>query len=275
MVNYGRWIDKLGGIIVNNRASQWARRIDRAALRLHYAYENVNYDCRFNGELRVLRCIAPYVGRGVVFDVGANKGEWSKLALDALPDAQVHAFEIVPSTYEILYDCFRGTPNITVNNLGLADITGIIDVYFSEIANELSSCVEGFVESYHGIIPRREKVPVTTGDEYCEKQGIETIGMLKIDVEGYEKNVLQGFQSMLNGGRIQVIQFEYGYANVATRFLLKDFYELFEASSMLVGKVYPEGVEFRPYSYWHEDFLGPNYLAVHKSCSQIIEAMKC
>jgi hypothetical protein len=39
---------------------------------------------------------------------------------------------------------------------------------------------------------------------------------------------------------------------------------------MRIGKVYPTYVEFREYDVGHEDFLGPNYLAVHASMTSLL-----
>ena len=42
-----------------------------------------------------------------------------------------------------------------------------------------------------------------------------------------------------------------------THFLLYDFYEFFETRGYVVGKIYPNYVDFRAYDLNDEDFLGP------------------
>jgi hypothetical protein len=54
---------------------------------------------------------------------------------------------------------------------------------------------------------------------------------------------------------------------------LKDFYEFLEAYGYLIGKLYPYGVHFKNYSYDDEDFKGPNFIAVHESCDELIELL--
>ena len=49
--------------------------------------------------------------------------------------------------------------------------------------------------------------------------------------------------------------------SILTRFLLKDFHELFAEHGYVVGKIYPDHVDIRDYDLGDEDFLGPNYLA--------------
>jgi hypothetical protein len=99
------------------------------------------------------------------------------------------------------------------------------------------------------------------------------VDYLKIDVEGHEPDVLAGCEKLLREGRIRAIQFEYGRVNIETRFLLLDFYDLLCGYDMVIGKIYPFSVDFREYAYVHEDFLGPNYLAVHKSQQSLLQAL--
>jgi hypothetical protein len=37
--------------------------------------------------------------------------------------------------------------------------------------------------------------------------------------------------------------------------------------------VYPKNIEFRKYQYKHEDFLGPNFVAVHESEKELINVL--
>jgi hypothetical protein len=42
----------------------------------------------------------------------------------------------------------------------------------------------------------------------------------------------------------------------------------------VLGKITPEGVKFKDYILFDEDFQGPDYLAVHKSRQDIIDKVK-
>jgi len=53
------------------------------------------------------------------------------------------------------------------------------------------------------------QVPVTTLDRFAASRGIERIGLLKIDVEGFEPEVLRGTSGLLRAGAIDLILFEY------------------------------------------------------------------
>ena len=264
---------KLYKFLCHHRRNPWVQRLDRRLLSAHEAIENRNYAFAENGESRVLSVVMRAQAVETIFDVGANVGEWSELAAAAAPRAKLHSFEPVPATYEHLRQRCGAHPNATLNNMGLSDAPGELTIYHSPDANALATCVAGFVESYHGIRPQPQKVAVTSGDLYCAERGIESIDLLKIDVEGYESNVLRGFARMLAEGRIRAVQFEYGYINIATGFLLKDFYGLLKPLGMVIGKVYPTYVDFREYRFEHEDFIGPNFVAVHASQQPLIRAL--
>ncbi|HST02681.1 MAG TPA: FkbM family methyltransferase [Usitatibacter sp.] len=255
-----------------HRHARLIQRLDRIAVRFHEAFENLDYDFHSNGEGRVLALLAGRAPR-VVLDVGANRGDWSRMAEGLLPQAVIHAFEIVPDTFRTLSQNVAGKPRIVPHPLGLADTEGDIEVFFAEGRSEIATCVTGVSESIHGYSPPRVPARVTTGDLFCEREGIERIDFLKLDVEGFEPNVLRGFARMLQGGHICAMQFEYGYGNVVSRFLLRDYYELLAPLGMRIGKIYPRSVEFRDYDLRREDFLGPNFLAVHASQDELIRAL--
>ena len=121
---------------------------------------------------------------------------------------------------------------------------------------------------------REVSCEVRSGDEYLREQAIERIDFLKLDVEGAERLVLQGFAQTLEAGRIDVIQFEYGKVAILTHFLLKDFYDVLEGKGYAVGKLFPDHVDFRAYKLEDEDFLGPNYVAVRRERADIIAALQ-
>lgn len=108
------------------------------------------------------------------------------------------------------------------------------------------------------------KAKVVRGDNYALENDVQTIDLLKIDVEGMEKSVLHGFGEMFQKKRIQLVQFEYNTTNIASKFLLRDAYQFFSEVGYCVGKLYPNYVEFREYHYRHEDFCGLNMIAVLK-----------
>lgn len=259
--------------LARNRKNPLATKFNKYLMRFHQGYENLNYDFDSNGEAFVLQTLQARAGIKTILDVGANQGDWSQIAARTFPQAAIHSFEIVSSTYQKLAENCRSCPNVTTHNVGMSDQNGTTTVYFSQAQSVLATCVPGFTQSFHNYEPKTEVAKVTTGDSFCAENQLTSVDFLKMDVEGFEPNVLRGFAGMLKSGRIKIIQFEYGYINAATKFLLKDFYDVLTPFGMKIGKIYPNYVDFRDYNFRDENFYGPNYLAVHESLIPVIQAL--
>jgi FkbM family methyltransferase len=269
---YVRLRAALTPFLSRHRHALAVRLLVTAAGQIQEMARNMNFDLERNGELSVLqqfRTPPPWV----VFDVGANVGDWSERAATLFPAAHIHAFEIVPDTARVLAERLRdiGGERVTVNALGLSDAPGQVTVAYSPGFSEGSSAA--LVQAAEDV--RLIECPVSTGDAYCAEHGVERIDLLKVDVEGLEKQVLAGFAGMLSRGAVRAVQFEYGRINASVRFLLGDFYDLFGGYGFEVGKIYPDGVEFKAFDPLHdENFTGPNFLAVQSSETDLIARLR-
>lgn len=266
--------NKIFKYLPRHRNSRLLRRLDQICVRYHQAFENLDYDFSQNGENFVLATLSRHTELKTIFDVGANTGEWAALAASIAPDARIYSFEIVPETFRQLKKNTIGFGNVSAFGLGLSDTPGKIPVFYSPNRNANATCVEGVTELFHKHNPDAVEAEVTTGDSFCIKHGIDEIDFLKMDVEGFEPRVLRGLENLLQAGRVKVIQFEYGYVNIVVKFLLKDYYDLLERYNMQIGKIFPNYVDFKDYELQDEDFFGPNYLAVHSSCSDLIRTLQ-
>jgi FkbM family methyltransferase len=241
-----------------------AARVARGYLR---AYENSgSYQFEFDGERRVLEILGTAEHR-VIFDVGANVGDWSMLCARLMPSAEIHAFEVVPSTASILADRLRFAPRVRVNRFGLSDTNGEARVQVPDV--HAHATLIGADEAWDS-----QLCTVRRGDDYARSLNVGHIDVLKIDTEGADHLVLAGFAGLLKSGDVDVIQFEYGPWAARTRFLLADFHALLESVGFSVGKIYPSCVEFRSYQVEHEDFAGLNFLAVHERLSETIDRLR-
>ena len=116
-------------------------------------------------------------------------------------------------------------------------------------------------------------IDLVKGDSFLTDAKIEYVDFLKLDMEGAEYDAIVGFEESLKSGKIRAIQFEYGYINIVTKKLLLDFYNFFEEYGYIVGKIFPKTVEFRKYNHKHEDFIGPNFIAVKKDDQELIDLL--
>lgn len=234
-------------------------------------FENVNFNPESNGEWRVLRLLADMQPQ-CAFDVGAHTGDWSRALARLYPQCRIHAFEIVPSTYNQLLKSISGWPTISANNYGLSDQPGEVEIYYSdtEMSTATAHPISG-MKQHDEFYSKHLPGIVKTASDYITEQQIKVIDFVKIDVEGMDFQVLKGFGDQLN--RVRVIQFEYGIFNIASRALLYDFYRYLDAGGFVLGKIYPRFVEFFEYHFDRENFLGNNYLAVRRDETELLKSL--
>lgn len=243
------------------------------------AWKNRQYDIEPSGEAALLTRLRQFAPTDVL-DVGANEGDWALAACRELPATTVHAFEIVEATAGTLDEAVRPfLPRVVVNRFGLGAEARDITMYFSAASPTTASSLRdviGIAAAEQGL---RDVVEVRgtlrRGDDYLRERGITRVGLLKIDVEGAEMDVLSGFEAAFAAGAIDLVQFEYGRGNLTTRIFLADFYRFFEDRDFTLGKLYPEGVAFKPYDLDDEDFTGPNYVACRRDLVDVIAALTC
>lgn len=131
----------------------------------------------------------------VAIDVGAHVGFWTVDMCDKFD--QVIAFEPHPETYECLCLNTADWPNLTLTNAAVGAERG-----WCEITGDPGKRGEVNTGSYY-VDPNAEagKIPVMPLDELK----LEVCDFLKIDVEGYEYQVLQGAETLIRKRRPVVI----------------------------------------------------------------------
>jgi FkbM family methyltransferase len=219
-------------------------------------FGNASYKPARNGERWILSALRNEDIRTVI-DVGANVGAWSLTVAELLPEAIIYALEVIPETASALEARVGQQERVKCFNLGLAAHTGTLPLRYHPAASTHAT----FTDYPHRWSGEQIECAVMRGDDFLVRESIRGVDFLKLDVEGAEHLVLQGLESALRDQRVRFLQFEYGRVNILTHFLLRDFYQLFTSYGYVVGKIYPDYVEFRDYDLSDEDFLGPNYLA--------------
>lgn len=230
------------------------------------AFSNQNNHHLSNGESFLQKSTLQF-GFQVIFDVGANVGDWSKRIAELMPSACVYAFEPIPMTFQKLEANLSSFSNIKTQKIGLSDQNKKVNFYqFAE--NSLFSSQFDRIEFLDKI---EVKVVLEKGDDFCSHLQIHQIDLMKIDVEGLEMSVLNGFERMLTSSKIKLIQFEYGPMNIEARSFLKDFFDYLQPLGYMIGKLFPDGVEFKSYHYKMDDFKWANYVAVLKTEVDLIK----
>ena len=220
-----------------------------------------------SGEIHFLKHELPKLlnrSRPLVFDVGANQGDYAELVREYLPQAKIIAFEPGPAAFVRLQN--RRLQDTEAFPYALADKAGQAMLYDhgqQEGSEHASLFGEVFVDVYHSRQVQAHKVKVMTLDGFCQQARIPRIDFLKIDVEGAELRVLQGAKKLLAQGAIQVVQFEFNEMNVTARVFLKDFYDLLPDYDFF--RVTPKGLlRLGEYHPKNEIFAYQNIVAVRR-----------
>lgn len=132
----------------------------------------------------------------VVLDIGAHTGFFSLVALAANPNARVVAFEPVPRIYQRLMEqiALNGwTARCDARNLAVANRSGTTT--FHVPTGDLPYSASMDPNGFWGVPGDLIEVPVVTIDEALV--GTEGIDLVKIDVEGFEDQVLDGMRQIL------------------------------------------------------------------------------
>ena len=226
-------------------------------------YREHSYDMRTNGEYALIKAIAvdAAFSSPVIFDVGANVGEWSKLVKKEIPSTELHCFEIHKGTVKSLRCNLEGLSNVYINEYGLSNKNSELEFLdYGENSGANSFVTRNSFK--HPVEPYKNKAKTLTGDTYVKKAEISNIDFLKIDVEGWEYYVLEGFKPMLLKKSISLIQFEYGYANGDVHTLMKDFFLLLQECGYKIAILKRKGCVFCDFHHSLNDFdSGPNYIA--------------
>jgi len=180
-----------------------------------------------SGEPRFLKTFLKARSGCVVFDVGANIGNYSRRVLDACPDAVVYAFEPHPRTYAALQNNVRESSFFPVNAaVGEKEGEASLFDYAARDGSSHASLFRDVIESIHNAESVEHKVRVIALEAFAKSRNIERIDLLKIDTEGNELGVLKGMLGYLGAGRIAAIHFEFNEMNVSSRTYFRDFWDL-------------------------------------------------
>jgi FkbM family methyltransferase len=145
-----------------------------------------------------------------VWDIGANVGLFtSRLSALVGPDGSVCAFEPAPSCSQHLREL--KLPNVTVFEAALSNLNGSMP--FGVDGDPLATthsldCSQG---------ERTMPVEVATGDSLVSSGRASPPNIIKVDVEGFELEVLQGLESVLRSRACRAVLIEVHFQQLEHR----------------------------------------------------------
>lgn len=168
-----------------------------------------------------------------IADVGANVGSVSIDFAYYFPEAKVIAYEPINATFQQLLSNIRSSKNIAAyqNAVGAHTFSTEIALNKEHTINSLASAPDQ--DNGAGL----ETIHVVSLDEHLPANGISTPQIIKIDVEGYEKEVIAGAARTIASG-VWAIVVEVGYKRSGDKVHFSDMEVLMESKGFQCCGVY-------------------------------------
>ena len=148
----------------------------------------------------------------VIFDIGAHRGETMKEYRSRFPESMIYCFEPFPDSLESLKKRFSNDPNTKIISSAVADKSGQRTFYINEIdATNSLLPVATTSRRYlpgQGVIKAIIQAGVTSIDEFVQTYSVNTIHVLKMDIQGGELMALKGSVETLQKNQIPLIYTE-------------------------------------------------------------------
>jgi FkbM family methyltransferase len=199
-------------------------------------------------------------------DIGAHRGLYTDAVLSKYPNMYVHLFEPSAFLYDRLSLKYSGCSRVLINNSALSDENATLPFYSNQVGSTLGSLAPRSFETSNALFSKDESVLVRRFDDYwmkCSESVSQIIDYVKIDVEGFELNVLNGFGDLLS--QVRLIQWEFGSANLDTRTYFIDFWRFFTEHGFEIYRITPSGPRLiSRYRDLDESFVTTNYISVNR-----------
>jgi FkbM family methyltransferase len=165
----------------------------------------------------------------IIIDAGANVGSVSNELNYWFPNAEIFAFEPVKDTYHLLLNNTAGKNHIHPLNdaLGAANEKITIAIGSENTINSLKVDVP----INH---PNCEEVNVVRLDDFLANLNLDKVDILKIDVEGFEFEVLDGCGKL----EIDCIYLEVGYDHEPTKVYFAEVDNYMEKKGYKLSGIY-------------------------------------
>jgi FkbM family methyltransferase len=142
----------------------------------------------------------------VLIDVGANTGYWSERFLKFFPKTKIYAFEPSSISFQQLERRFRDNPNVHTFHVALSNEKGVRTLHLAK---------DPTFSSFHPYIEHTEMA----GSEDVQTERFDNVGIdlsdshfrrvLKIDVQGFELQVLEGMANSLEHVDIALVELSF------------------------------------------------------------------
>ncbi|MEB3228950.1 MAG: FkbM family methyltransferase [Synechocystis sp.] len=148
-----------------------------------------------------------------VIDIGANKGQFAKKMRRQFPNAQILAFEPIPTAYQVLKHWGdRQANQVKTLNLALGEEADILEINSHVLFSASSSLLTttDLCETLYPMVKEQEKIKIqqsTLDHEITQlDHPLASEILIKIDVQGYEDRVIRGGKQTLSQAKACILE---------------------------------------------------------------------
>ena len=152
-------------------------------------------------EIRLARyLIKNLLSNSTFIDVGAHYGYFSLIASQIVKDGKVYSFEPSSKSFNILKRNVTSIANVTIFNKAVSHGSDPIVFYeFDNLHSEYNSTQVSQFENedwFKAIKPNMQKIDSISLSTFCSDNSVNP-DIIKIDVEGFENEVIKGAENLL------------------------------------------------------------------------------
>jgi len=161
-------------------------------------------DYEFLFKKAILSRIAP---SDSVYDIGANRGFYTQKFLEKTPQGKVFAFEPVPECNQVIQQLSGTSKHLFLNQMEVGSSKGVVPMSIGTDVLNATSTIKNQknendimveIDTIDNIVSYNKSVP----------------NVLKIDVEGFELEVIKGMKETLKNSTVQVIAMEIHFSSM-------------------------------------------------------------
>lgn len=195
--------DATGAFEVENQTGRFAGDLSSFIERKVYLFGGYEED-----QIAAFLALVPPDRRRTILDIGANVGTHS--VAFARHFAEVHAFEPNPALWARFDRNIQANEltHVRLHRLALGERDGELPFFTTSNSNAGLGTLST-VEQYDLPLRAAGSAKVARGDRYLDAEGIGAIDAIKVDVQGFEPEVLRGLAAVL-ARDLPIVWFEVG-----------------------------------------------------------------
>jgi FkbM family methyltransferase len=215
-----------------------------------------------NAEINAAKSVI-HTSHPVIFDVGANNGEWSFLFHKMFPESRIFLFEPQPVCQKIIMEKQILNSKLIPNAVSFK--RGMAQLYTTDETSGIASLHQRYDSYFQSKAFTSIDVETITLDSVIEDNTLSCVDFIKMDIEGHELDALKGATKSLEKRIIKAFSFEFGSGNINSRTFFRDFWNLLLPLKYRIYRILPSSRLMAIKDYYEdcEYFRGvTNYIAV-------------